>query len=772
MEMPKYVREVLEKLETAGYEAWCVGGCVRDLLLGRIPGDWDVTTNARPEETMAVFGSSALPTGLQHGTVTVRGEGGSVEVTTYRVDGAYHDHRRPDSVSFTACLEEDLRRRDFTVNAMAMNLRGELRDLYGGREDLESRTLRCVGEPDVRFGEDALRIMRGLRFAAVLGFDIEPVTAESIHKNRNLLGEIAVERIQVELFKLLAGESAADVLRKFPDVIGVFWSEILPMVGFDQRNHHHCYDVWEHTLHALDATPRDVLLRCVMLLHDLGKPATFSIGADGEGHFFGHPNVSRDLADDMLRRLKCANEFRETVVRLVEWHDRDIPRTERSVRRAVRALGEENFRRLMTIKRGDNKGQASKYWGRQEEISRLEELLELALEADACFSLKQLAVNGRDLMEIGLSGQEIGEMLNFLLEQVVEGLVPNDRDALLACVQRERDSVSVTRLWSIYHKEFPPFLREFAEMPQMQRLKQVGMNCGCEYTNFPQFRGIGSYSRYDHSIGVALIIWHFTGDVRQTLAGLFHDITTPVFAHVVDFLNGDHVRQESTEEGIEEFLRSADEIRKRLRKYGLVPADVSDYHLFPVADNDAPALSADRLEYTLGNLLNYGLADMDDLRRFYHDLIVGADGQGRPELTFRTPEVAAEFAAASLKTSAVYVADEDRFAMEALALLLRDAIERGALPREDLWGTEPEVIAKLEADPVCAERWHRFRSYSQILRADERPEEGFWIRVDAKKRWIDPLALGMGRVSCWDEEVCRRQESFCGQNFSVWLSAE
>jgi HD superfamily phosphohydrolase len=355
---------------------------------------------------------------------------------------------------------------------------------------------------------------------------------------------------------------------------------------------------------------------------------------------------------------------------------------------------------------------------------------------------------------------------------VVEGLVPNEREVLLDYAERERSSASVTRLWSIYHKEFPPFLREFAEMPQMQRLKQVGMNCGCEYTDFPRFRGIGPYSRYDHSVGVALIIWHFTGDVRQTLAGLFHDITTPVFAHVVDFLNGDHVRQESTEEGIEEFLRSADEIRRRLRKYGLVPADVSDYHQFPVADNDAPALSADRLEYTLGNLLNYGLADIGDLRRFYHDLVVGTDEQGRPELVFRTPETAADFAAASLKTSVVYVADEDRFAMETLALLLREAIERGVLTRKDLWGTEPEVIAKLEADPACAAMWRRFRECSRILRADERPQDGFWIRVDAKKRWIDPMTLGMGRVSCWNKEICHQQTAFCGQDFSVWLSAE
>ena len=303
MNCPESVRTVLGTLEAAGYEAWCVGGCVRDTLLGRVPGDWDVTTSAMPEETMAVFGKRAFPTGLQHGTVTVRTHHEAIEVTTYRVDGEYRDHRRPDSVTFTRSLEEDLRRRDFTVNAMAMSLRGELRDPFGGQMDLKNSVLRCVGEPDRRFGEDALRILRGLRFAATLGFTIEQETAESIHRSRNDLKDIAVERIQVELFKLLSGRNAAEILRQFPDVIGVFWPEVLPMVGFDQCNHHHCYDVWEHTLRAVEAVPCDPILRCAMLLHDIGKPACFTMDEAGVGHFYGHGAISRELADGMLRRL-------------------------------------------------------------------------------------------------------------------------------------------------------------------------------------------------------------------------------------------------------------------------------------------------------------------------------------------------------------------------------------------------------------------------------------------------------------------------------------
>lgn len=430
-EMPKYVRDVLSALEAAGHEAWCVGGCVRDTLLGRAPEDWDVTTSALPEETMALFGGRAFPTGLKHGTVTVRAEHRSVEVTTYRLDGAYHDHRRPDQVTFTRSLEEDLRRRDFTVNAMALGLGSELRDPFGGQADLRAGVLRCVGEPDRRFGEDALRILRGLRFTAVLGFRIDPATAAGIHRNRELLRDIAAERIQVELFKLLCGEAAAEVLREYPDVVGVFWPEVLPMVGFDQRNFHHCYDVWEHTLHAVAAVPGDPMLRCTMLLHDIGKPECFTVDEKGLGHFYGHPVISRDLADRMLRRLKCGNELRETIVRLVEWHDRNIPRTERAIRRALRTLGERDLRRLILVKRADNLAQAPTFWDRQGEIDRAEEILNRLLAEDACFSLKQLAVNGKDLTGMGLSGPAVGRALNALLERVVDGELPNDREVLL-----------------------------------------------------------------------------------------------------------------------------------------------------------------------------------------------------------------------------------------------------------------------------------------------------------------------------------------------------
>ena len=328
----------------------------------------------------------------------------------------------------------------------------------------------------------------------------------------------------------------------------------------------------------------------------------------------------------------------------------------------------------------------------------------------------------------------------------------------------------VRALWPIYHREIPIFLREFAAAPSVERLREVGVNCGCEYTQFPQFAKIGSYSRFDHSMGTALIIWHFTGDEKQALAGLFHDIATPVFAHVVDFLNGDHLRQESTESGTAERIAGDRRLYNLLNAHGLTVEQVADYHIYPIADNAPPALSADRLEYTLGNLLNYGFAGREEIAAFYKNLTVGQDEAGRPELAFRTPETASAFAMAALRNSRVYVADEDRFAMQALADLLRLALERGVLTHRDLWETEPAVIEKLNADPVCGDAWRRFRSYSCVLRSEERPPNGCWVRVNAKKRWIDPLVPGLGRVSRWDAGVRREMEAFQGMDFSQWLS--
>ena len=436
VKIPEHAAQVLSALEGAGFGAWCVGGCVRDSLLGRTPQDWDVTTAAVPERVLAIFGDRAVPTGLAHGTVTVRTAGGVVEVTTLRRDGTYRDHRRPQSVTFTDSLEEDLCRRDFTVNAMALDLRGELADPLGGRADLDAGLLRCVGEPNRRFREDALRILRGVRFAAALGFAVEPETDRSLRANRALLTQIAPERIWAELKGLLTAPGAAEALRAYPEVIGVFWPEVLDMVGFPQRNRHHCYDVWEHTLHALARVPPELELRLTMLLHDIGKPGCCTIDASGCGHFKGHPARSAVLAEEMLRRLRADNATRETVVRLVAWHDRNIPRTRPGVASALRQLGETDLRRLLCIKRADNLAQDPAYRAMQEEIGRAETILDRLLAEGACVSLDQLAVRGGDLLALGLSGPAVGETLEALLDAVIEERLPNDRAVLLEYARR------------------------------------------------------------------------------------------------------------------------------------------------------------------------------------------------------------------------------------------------------------------------------------------------------------------------------------------------
>ncbi|MBQ0038392.1 MAG: CCA tRNA nucleotidyltransferase [Clostridiales bacterium] len=434
--LPKSVSEVLQHLEETGHQAYAVGGCVRDLLLGRQPDDWDMTTSALPEETMALFAGHAIPTGLQHGTVTVRWKETSFEVTTFRADGPYADNRHPSAVFFSTKLSEDLKRRDFTVNAMALSSSGELTDLFGGQADLKAGIIRCVGDPDARFREDALRIMRALRFASVLGFSIAPETAAAIRRNRELLRHIAVERIRVEMDKLLCGQHAASVLRQFPEVIGVFLPELTAMVGFDQRNFHHCYDLWEHTLHALKSVQAQPVLRWTMLLHDVGKVECFTVDGGGVGHFYGHDQRGAVVAETICRRLRFDKRRLQRITLLIGWHDRDIPRTKKGLRRALYQLGEEALRQLCEVKRADNMAQHPDFRWVQREIDRAEEILDELLAQENCFSLRQLAVGGRDMIALGLRGGAIGAMLNSLLEQVVDGNVPNEREALLDWVKK------------------------------------------------------------------------------------------------------------------------------------------------------------------------------------------------------------------------------------------------------------------------------------------------------------------------------------------------
>ncbi len=436
-QIPQFVQNIMEEMLRAGHEIYCVGGCVRDLLMGKTPHDWDLTTSARPEETLAVFSSRAIPTGLQHGTVTVLGDGGKVEVTTYRVDGEYLDHRHPRQVQFSAQLREDLCRRDFTVNAMAMSIDGTVTDLFGGREDLVSGVIRCVGKAEERFEEDALRIMRGLRFAAVLGFSVEEETAAAMHAKKELLRSIAAERLQEELTKLVCGDHILSVLTEFGDVIGAFIPEILPSIGFDQKSRFHCYDVWEHSVRSMTYVAPEKHLRYHMMFHDLGKPLCFTEDAWG-GHYYGHTEISAELVQTIMARLKFDNDTRRKVGILMKWHDTWFEPTEVSLRKVLSKIGAERLQDVLDAKRADNFAKRKEGLERaQEPWNKAEKILQKLLEEEACVTLKQLALDGRDMMRLGLAGKAVGEMLEMLLSAVIEGVLPNEREALLSAARQE-----------------------------------------------------------------------------------------------------------------------------------------------------------------------------------------------------------------------------------------------------------------------------------------------------------------------------------------------
>ena len=305
----------------------------------------------------------------------------------------------------------------------------------------------------------------------------------------------------------------------------------------------------------------------------------------------------------------------------------------------------------------------------------------------------------------------------------------------------------------------------------MLRLKNIGMHCGCEYTRFANYAGARPYSRWEHSVGVALIIWNFTRDMAQAAAGLLHDIASPTFAHVVDFLHGDHMAQEYTEDGTEKLIKASPELTALLEKYGLTVAGVRDYHMYPIADNDSPRLSADRLEYTLGNALAHGLADADEIRGIYEDLRIGINEAGEPELTFCTEARAVRFSWLSLTNSKVYSCDENRFAMQALADILRGALEKNVITEADLYATEPEIIRKICADGDLSARWESYTRYAAVRRGNVRGEAGYWVNVDAKRRHIDPLVAGAARVTALNSGYRAALDEYLGESYDYWISA-
>lgn len=422
----------LSQLYAHGWEAYLVGGCVRDALRGTEPHDYDICTNAQPEQIKQSFaGYPVIETGIAHGTVTVVRAHVPLEITTYRVDGTYTDGRHPDGVCFTRSLTEDLCRRDFTINAMAMDAQGGCIDPFGGRQDLQRGLIRCVGEADLRFSEDALRILRALRFAAVLGFEIEPDTRRSLMQHIPLLSRIAAERIRQEFDRIVTGPYGVGVLRRYREVFCYIIPELRPMLEHPQHNPYHRYDIWEHTLHAMEGSPALLPVRLALLLHDIGKPRCFTMDEAGVGHFRGHPAVGAEIAANILRRLRYDNETKQLVTALVERHDVLVTEEEALIRRRLRQYGPEFFELWLEVKRGDVRGQGV-HQERLELLDRIEAAYRRVLEEGKCFHRRDLAVTGRDVMQLGIpAGRQVGAVLERLLDAVVEDALPNDKERLL-----------------------------------------------------------------------------------------------------------------------------------------------------------------------------------------------------------------------------------------------------------------------------------------------------------------------------------------------------
>ncbi|MBR2716187.1 MAG: HD domain-containing protein [Oscillospiraceae bacterium] len=407
--------------------------------MGREPHDWDLTTSALPEEMHRAFaGFRTVDTGLRHGTVTVLIDGRSLEVTTYRLDGDYSDHRHPDGVTFTRDLTEDLARRDFTMNAMAMTPEGKLLDPFGGREDIERRVIRCVGDPETRFREDALRILRALRFAAVLGFTIDPATAGAMSRCRELMKELSAERVCSELTKLLCASKAGEVLRDYPAELGVLLPELLPAVGCRQHHFRHVYDVWGHTCEVVRRIRPEPALRWTALLHDLGKPACRTVGEDGLDHFPGHAAESLRLAEAVTERLRFDGETRRRVLFLVEHHDGRIPPELKAARRALSRFGPDDLLDLIEFFEADNLGQSPAFHHEGEDYEKLADMVRTMLREKECFTLSRLAVKVDDLTALGIRGPTVGESLRFLLDAVIEEKCPNDRQMLLDYLKKRK----------------------------------------------------------------------------------------------------------------------------------------------------------------------------------------------------------------------------------------------------------------------------------------------------------------------------------------------
>ncbi len=428
---PEYVLALLRRLESCGFEAYAVGGCVRDFLINRTPNDYDIATNALPGQIKEIFAKFETVTiGEQHGTIGVVTEKHLVEITTYRIDGNYLDSRRPSQVSFSRNLTEDLRRRDFTVNAMAMDKDGNIIDFFGGRQDIEKKIIRAVGDPVARLKEDALRIMRCIRFSSQLGFAIEGELSFAVESCKGLLKKISAERIREEFVKLLCGGNCTETLRAYRSVIEVFIPEIRAMYNFDQHTRYHRFDVWEHTIHAVGIGRNEPLLRTALFFHDIAKPDCFTLDEDGTGHFKGHAPLSAQKAETIMKRLRFSSKDISFVKKLVANHRRSY-NTDSEIKHVMNRIGVENFLQLIDLKRADDSAKGYCDEKRLNQLELAQKRAEEIRDSGECYRLKDMKINGSDVASLGVTGKRIGELLQLLLDKIIDGELENRKDMLI-----------------------------------------------------------------------------------------------------------------------------------------------------------------------------------------------------------------------------------------------------------------------------------------------------------------------------------------------------
>lgn len=437
MILPAPINNALAKLTQQGFEAFVVGGCVRDAMMGIDPKDFDIATNATPTDVQRVFiDFPVFETGIQHGTVTVLIDSHPLEITTYRIDGEYIDKRRPLNVEFTNSIIEDLSRRDFTINAMAYSNETGLVDPFNGRKAINEKLICCVGEPTKRFEEDALRILRAVRFAAVFGFEIETRTKDALMKAKETILTVATERITAEFTRMICGDYIESILLEYADLIAVFIPEIIPSIQFDQKNPYHAHDVYTHTVKVVSNVPPYLSLRLAALFHDIAKPQTHTTDINGVGHFYGHQILGARTAKTILDRMKFDNETKQRTYELVYFHDIQIKSEPKAVKRVLNRFSESFFEDLIDLKKADILGQNPEMKGRIKDIDNLLAIYKNVIKENACFKLKDLAINGNDLISIGIpGGRKIGKILMDCLNQVINERIQNNKEEMIRYVK-------------------------------------------------------------------------------------------------------------------------------------------------------------------------------------------------------------------------------------------------------------------------------------------------------------------------------------------------